>query len=603
MSFRPSPIHADRNLISKDEDVSEILNDYFKNAVTSLDINENKFLLTESNENSDPIDHILKTYRFHPSVLKIKGKVPQSKRFFFHNVTLSDIENELQKLNTKKSSTLNNIPTNILKSYADLCSGTLHNIFNESLNNGCFPDELKLADITPIFKKGDATNEKNYRPISVLPVVSKVFERLLQAQISSYFETYLSPHLCGYRKGYNAQHALITLINKFKSSLDKQGYAGAILMDLSKAFDTLNHDLLLAKLNAYGFDKQSLLLIKSYLTNRWQRTRIGTTFSSWSELLSGVPQGSVLGPLLFNIYINDLIFTIEQTSVCNYADDTTLYDCDQNLDYLIKKLEHDSTLAIEWFESNYMKLNHDKCHFIMSGHKHEYVFAKIGQKLIWEERNVKLLGIDSNLLFNKHVRSLYMKASRKLSALTRVVKFMNLQQRRTLMKAFVVSQFNYCPLLWMFHSRTLNNRINNLHERALRIVYKDDDSSFKEFLVKDGSCTIHHYNLKLLAVEMYKVKNNLSPEFMQDIFPERNIERYNLRKQVNFQIPGPKTVTYGTESIQFLGSKIWNLIPNDLKSATNLSIFKANIKKWIPNDCPCRLCKDYIVGVGFMNPS
>ena len=376
-------------------------------------------------------------------------------------------------------------------------------------------------------------------------------------------------------------------------------------MDLSKAFDTLNHDLLLAKLNAYGFDKQSLLLIKSYLTNRWQRTRIGTTFSSWSELLSGVPQGSVLGPLLFNIYINDLIFTIEQTSVCNYADDTTLYDCDQNLDYLIKKLEHDSTLAIEWFESNYMKLNHDKCHFIMSGHKHEYVFAKIGQKLIWEERNVKLLGveIDSNLLFNKHVRSLYMKASRKLSALTRVVKFMNLQQRRTLMKAFVVSQFNYCPLLWMFHSRTLNNRINNLHERALRIVYKDDDSSFKELLVKDGSCTIHHYNLKLLAVEMYKVKNNLSPEFMQDIFPERNIERYNLRKQVNFQIPGPKTVTYGTESIQFLGSKIWNLIPNNLKSATNLSIFKANIKKWIPNDCPCRLCKDYIVGVGFMNPS
>ena len=102
---------------------------------------------------------------------------------------------------------------------------------------------------------------------------------------------------------------------------------------------------------------------------------------------------------------------------------------------------------------------------------------------------------------------------------------------------------------------------------------------------------------------MYKLKNNLSPEFMQDIFPERNIERYNLRKQVNFQIPGPKTVTYGTESIQFLGSKIWNLIPNDLKSATNLSIFKANIKKWIPNDCPCRLCKDYIVGVGFMNPS
>ena len=123
--------------------------------------------------------------------------------------------------------------------------------------------------------------------------MSKIFERLLQRQIGSYFEAYLAPHLCGYRKGYNAQHALITLINKFKCSMDKQGYSAAILMDLSKAFDTLNHDLLLAKLNAYGFDRQSLHLIKSYLTNRWQRTKIDTTFSSWSELLSGVPQGSV----------------------------------------------------------------------------------------------------------------------------------------------------------------------------------------------------------------------------------------------------------------------------------------------------------------------
>ena len=154
--------------------------------------------------------------------------------------------------------------------------------------------------------------------------------------------------------------------------------------------------------------------------------------------------------------------------MCNYGDDATLYECDQNSDYLIKMLEHDSILAIESFQSNYMKLNHKKCNFIMSGQKHEYVFAKIGQKLIWEERNVKLLGveIDSNLLFHKHVLLLYMKASRKLSALTRVLKLMNLQQRRTLIKAFVLSQFNYCPLLWIF-------------QRALRIVYKDDDSSFK----------------------------------------------------------------------------------------------------------------------------
>ena len=132
---------------------------------------------------------------------------------------------------------------------------------------------MKLADITPIFKKDDATLAKNYRPVSVLPVVSKIFERIMQKQITVYIEEHLSPYLCGFRKGFNTQYPL-SLIEKWKMSLDKKGYAGAILMDLSKAFDTINHQLLIAKLYAYGFDKSALTLILSYLSNRWQRTKI-----------------------------------------------------------------------------------------------------------------------------------------------------------------------------------------------------------------------------------------------------------------------------------------------------------------------------------------
>ena len=190
--------------------------------------------------------------------------------------------------------------------------------------------------------------------------------------------------MCGYRKGYSTQYALVALIEGWRDSLDKGGYAGAMLMDLSKAFDTIDHKLLIAKLHAYGLDKSSLLLIMDYLSERSQRVKIDSAFSSWSNLDKGVPQGSVLGPLLFNIYINDLFWVNEMTEVCNFADDTTLYTCDGEIKSVIRKLEHDTLLAIEWFGANYMKLNEDKCHFIFAGHKHEVVFAMAGGSQIWE---------------------------------------------------------------------------------------------------------------------------------------------------------------------------------------------------------------------------
>ena len=414
-------------------------------------------------------------------------------------------------------------------------------------------------------KKGDTTNVKNYRPVSVLPSVSKVFERLMQSQINSFINKSLSKYLCGYRKGFSTQTALLSLIEKWRNILDQNGFAGAVLMDLSKAFDTINHELLIAKLHAYGFSKSSLSIIFSYLSNRWQHIKIDSSFSDWSEIIRGVPQGSVLGPLLFNIYLNDLIFMLNNENVCNFADDTTPYFCDKSLKEVLDKLEECTEIAISWFDTNYMKLNTDKCHLLVSGYKHEMMWAKIGEDKIWESKEVKLLGvtIDSDLKFDNHVANICSSANRKLTILSRMGTYLSFKQRRLLYKSFIESQFKYCPLIWMFHSRSSNHKINRLHERSLRLVYNDFDSSFNDLLKKDGSFNIHHQNIQGLAIEIYKSLHGLSEHgVLDDLLVVKN---NNLRSNGDLSKQSARTVSYGINSLKCFAPHIWNSIPIEIK--------------------------------------
>ena len=437
-----------------------------------------------------------------------------------------------------------------------------HN-FSNSIFDATFPSELKNADVIPVFKKKDHNNVQNYRPVSILPNLSKIYERCLYDQMYKYFNHILSKWQYGFRKGFSTQHCLLAMTEKWRKCLDKGGISGAILTDLSKAFDCILQDLLMAKLAAYGFDYQSLRIMESFLSNRQQRTKINNAFSRYSEIIYGVPQGSVLGPLLFNVYICDIFFGIIECDIASYADVNTPYNFDFSLDNVISNLKKSTNSLLNWFRENYMKANADKCHLLVSSN--ESCTAKIEHFSINNSTEEKLLGVkvDSNLSFENHVTSLCKKASQKLYALARISHYMDLNKRRNLMKSFITSQFSYCPLIRMFHSRSLNNKINRIHERTLRLVYQNN-FSFSELLDLDNSVTVHQKNLQVLVTEIYKVKNGIAPDIMNDIFELQN-PSYNLRSSCNqFRRENVKTVHYGIQSVRYLGPKIWELVPNNI---------------------------------------
>ena len=191
-------------------------------------------------------------------------------------------------------------------------------------------------------------------------------------------------------------------------------------------------------------------------------------------------------------------------------------------------------------------------------------------------------------------------AHQKITALARVTPYMSMKEKKLLVSAFFESQFSYCPLAWMCCSKELNDKINRVHERCLHLIYNDKQSTFQELLEKDGTFTTHHRNIQYLAIEMFKVVKGLSPKVFSNLFFTRNQESYKLRQNSYFVVPKVNTVFIGTESISFIGPKIWNNIPQELKKIENLETFKSTIKKWKPEQCSCRLCKDYITGVGFL---
>ena len=313
-----------------------------------------------------------------------------------------------------------------MKENADIFASYLCDFFNQSIENFEFPSILKDANITSVFKKRYRCSKENYRPVSIIPVISKIFEKLLGKQITIFVDPLLSKYQCGFRKSYSAQICLLAMLEKCENAVDKGKIFGALLKDLSKALDSLSHDLLIAKLNDYGFSFPALKLVHSYLSYRKQSTKINKAYSSWEEILFGVPQGSILGSILFNIFLSNLFLALKDTDFASYADDDTIYDIGDSVNDVIASLQDSSEKLFQWFSNNQLKGNTNKCHLIVSpDDPTEIQLGKLVSKTTTCE---KLLGIkiDDKLTFDEHITGLCKKAANKPRALARITSYMSL---------------------------------------------------------------------------------------------------------------------------------------------------------------------------------
>ena len=285
-------------IISDDLEVANTLNKFFSDVVKNLKIPE-KF----ANNNlprilsKHPTLNAIMKYKNHPSMDVIKKISHGLSSFYFSHIDKKTVLDEIKKLKLSKAVQDSDIPVKVLKENSDFFAEYIYLQFNEAVISSKFADFFKYEDITTGFKQGLRNQANNYRPISIVPVISKIFKKIICGQLSNHFDNILSKFQCGFRKGYSPQHCLLLMIDKWKKAVDNHKVFGAILTDLLKAFDCICHDLLIAKLNAYGLSLPALTLITDYLQNQKQRTKIGSTYSDWENITSRDPKGSILGPL------------------------------------------------------------------------------------------------------------------------------------------------------------------------------------------------------------------------------------------------------------------------------------------------------------------
>ena len=583
-------LNENGRIVNSASEVSSLLNDFFANVASNIGPED-----AIPCDDPDWLTTVLAKHGNHPSVQAIREANNDSDCFSFSHVTDACVRRKLQQVNPEKATGYDGIPPKLVKCADSNFAAVLANIFNTSFIQKTFPQDLKYAEISPLHKKGNDMLKDNYRPVSILVVLDKIFESIIADQMSEFFNPKFNSMLCAYRKSYGSGHTLTGLLESWKSALDNNKCIGTLLMDLSKAFDCVPHSLLICKLKAYGFTDSACNFIGSYLSDRMQRVKIGHARSSWAHINKGIPQGSCLGPIFFNIFMNDIFYFINKCQLANYADDNTLSACEETFDLVTVALQLDAENAIRWFTSNFMKVNPNKFQvmYMKSIYSHCEMpsFMILDENELKNENHVQLLGItiDSKLTFDRHIDNICYKASRQLNVLRRFQHALRLKEMTMIFNAFILSNFNYCPIVWHFCSTGSIRKMEKIQERALRLIYADNDSPYETLLKKSSQATLHLRRLRVLVLEVFKSIHHLNPDFINDMFQHKSFD-YDIRDPNKLVMPSFNTIKYGKNTFSYHGAHMWNFLPKDFKLCMNVSTFKTIIKSWEGPRCQCSMC-------------
>ena len=518
----------------------------------------------------------------------VNDRVPLDSCFSLPLTSEIQIYNDLTSLNIKKSSGLDLLSPNILKISAECICKPLTRMINYCLSNGVFPKRWKEAKIIPRHKSGAIDDISCYRAISILPTLSKIIERHISISLNEYLGKYslISRNQSGFRKSHSCETSLLEIVQNWYDYLNRGKIVGAVFIDLRKAFDMVNHDILLSKLKIYKLSTNSLKLFQSYLTDRTQKVYYNRILSNSNKVLTGVPQGSILGPLLFLLFINDMFFAPKLCNLKMFADDATLYTHGDSVDELNLRLNEDLIYINDWCYKNRMCINFMKSKAIIFSTsqkiKHQPTKSldiKIGDDSIENVNSHKILGItvDQRLKWKIQIDNIAKKVHIGIHTLRRIRKLIPIRYRMVFANAFILPFFDYCNTVWGGARNCYLHRLFVLQKRCARTIFNVGPRISHIQLFTNLNWMDIYSRISYRRVTMvFKCINGLSPPYIFDLFTQvSDVSTRNTRQTTkgNFYLPKVK-LTLFKSSFAYNAALIYNELPQTIKQTRSMQQLK-----------------------------